>query len=101
MFVSAVVDSRLTGTEPACPACTNRTVWVRTCGEFSVTVNSPQVLTQTVRLVQAGQAGSVPVNLLSTTALTNMAFTVSYPPGRLTNFSVTVNSPQVLTQTVR
>jgi hypothetical protein len=46
----------------------------------------------------AGQTSSVPVRLLSTTALTNMAFTVVYPPERLTNFTITVNSPQVLTQ---
>jgi hypothetical protein len=50
-------------------------------------------------VVLAGQTSSVPVRLLSTTALTNMAFTVVYPPERFaTNFTLEVNSPQVLTQ---
>jgi N-acetylneuraminic acid mutarotase len=50
-------------------------------------------------VVQAGHTGSVPVLLLSTTALTNMAFTVGYPPERFTsNFTLIVNSPNVLTQ---
>jgi alpha-L-arabinofuranosidase len=47
----------------------------------------------------AGQTSSVPIRLLSTTALTNMAFTVLFPPDRFTtNFALVVNAPQVLTQ---
>ena len=51
-------------------------------------------------VVQVGQTSSVPVVLLSTTALTNMVFTVTFPPDRLTNFVMTVNSAQVLTQSL-
>ncbi|HXR47191.1 MAG TPA: S8 family serine peptidase [Candidatus Limnocylindrales bacterium] len=50
----------------------------------------------------AGTTNSVPVQLLSTTALTNLAFRVVYPAERFdTNFTITVNSSQVLTQQVR
>ena len=49
----------------------------------------------------AGQTSSVPVWLLSTTALTNMVFGLPYPVERLTNFALAVNSPQVLAQWVR
>lgn len=49
-------------------------------------------------VMQVGQTSSVPVVLLSTVALTNMSFTVPFPPDRLTNFALLVNSPQVLTQ---
>jgi hypothetical protein len=46
-----------------------------------------------------GQTSSVPVRLLSTTALTNMTFTVVYPVERFsTNFTLTASSAQVLTQ---
>ena len=48
-----------------------------------------------------GQTSSVPVRLLSTTALTNMVFRVAYPAERFTNFTIAVNSPQVLTQRLR
>jgi hypothetical protein len=47
----------------------------------------------------AGETSSVPVRLLSTTALTNMSFNVIYPTERFdTNFVLAVNSPQVLAQ---
>jgi len=64
-------------------------------------VNVPECiqasLGNTVMLV--GTTSSVPVRLLSTTALTNMSFTVGYPAERFdTSFALTVNSPQVLTQ---
>jgi hypothetical protein len=49
-------------------------------------------------VVQTGQTSSVPVNLLSTTSLTNMTFNVLFPMDRFTNFALTVNSSQVLTQ---
>ena len=53
-------------------------------------------------IVLAGQTSSVPVLLLSTTTLTNLSFTLVYPPGRLgTNLALAVNSAQVLTQQVR
>jgi len=49
-------------------------------------------------VLQTGQTSSVPVNLLSTTSLTNMTFNVLFPMDRFTNFALTVNSSQVLTQ---
>jgi RHS repeat-associated protein len=52
-------------------------------------------------VMQTGQTSSVPVVLLSTTALTNMVFVVPFPPDRLTNFAITVNSAQVLTQSLQ
>jgi hypothetical protein len=49
----------------------------------------------------AGQTSSVPVWLISTPVLTNMAFTVVYPPERFTtNFSLAVNAPQILATNV-
>jgi hypothetical protein len=65
---------------------------------FSVTV--PECIQASIgnTVMQAGHTSSVPVVLLSTTALTNMVFTVPLPPDRLTNFALVVNSPQVLTQ---
>lgn len=55
-------------------------------------------LGQTVML--AGTTSSVPVNLVSSTALTNMAFTVHFSSGNFTNFDLTVNSAAVLTRQV-
>ena len=50
-------------------------------------------------IVQASKTSSVPVHLLSTTALTNMSFDVIFPTDRFdTNFVLTVTSAQVLTQ---
>ncbi len=49
-------------------------------------------------VLQVGTTSSVPVRLLSTTALTNMSLTVVYPAERFTSFTLTVNSLQVLTQ---
>lgn len=49
-------------------------------------------------VMQTGQTSSVPVNLLSTTSLTNMTFNVLFPMDRFTNFALMVNSSQVLTQ---
>jgi hypothetical protein len=37
-------------------------------------------------VMQIGQTSSVPVNLLSTVALTNLSFTLSYPTNRFTNW---------------
>ena len=47
-----------------------------------------------------GHTDSIPVRLLSAVAMTNLAFTVVYPFERLTNFTFTVHSPQVVTQAV-
>ncbi len=52
-------------------------------------------------IMQVGTTSSVPVRLLSTVALTNLTFTVLYPAERLTNFAISPNSPQVLTQQLR
>jgi hypothetical protein len=67
---------------------------------FSVTVFEclETRLGNTVML--AGHTDWVPVRLLSAIALTNMSFRVVYPAERLTNFTITVNSSQVLTQEV-
>ena len=72
----------------------------RTSNSMTFLVTVPECIEVSLgnTVVLAGQTSSVPVRLLSTTALTNMAFTVVYPPERLTNFTITVNSPQVLTQ---
>ena len=43
----------------------------------------------------AGTAGCVPINLLSTVALTNLSFNVVYPAERFGQFSLTVNTQQV------
>jgi hypothetical protein len=65
---------------------------------FIVTV--PECIQASVgsTIMQTGHTSSVPVLLLSTVALTNMVFTVPFPAERLTNFAITVNSAQVLTQ---
>ncbi len=67
---------------------------------FLVTV--PECIEASVgsTIMLIGQTNSIPINLLSTTALTNMAFTLVYPADRFTNFALTVNSPQVLTQSL-
>jgi len=50
-------------------------------------------------IVLAGQTSSVPIQLISTTILTNMAFTVIYPVDRFTtNFTLAINSPDIITQ---
>jgi hypothetical protein len=97
---------------PACSqgSTTNLiTIWVTDYGSppmsnsitFIVTV--PECIQASIgnTVMQIGQTSSVPVLLLSTTALTNMAFTVPFPPDRLTNFAITVNSAQVLTQSMQ
>jgi hypothetical protein len=43
----------------------------------------------------AGSANAVPIRLLSTVELTNLAFIVGYPASRFTNFSLTVDTQQV------
>jgi hypothetical protein len=72
----------------------------RTSNSMTFLVTVPECIEASLgnTVMLAGQTSSVPVRLLSTTALTNMAFTVVYPPERFTNFAITVNSPQVLTQ---
>ncbi|MEI6569451.1 MAG: hypothetical protein WCR20_22425, partial [Verrucomicrobiota bacterium] len=67
------------------------TVIVPECIEASVGDN----------VVRAGQRSSVPLRILSTVELTNLAFTLNYPAERFTNFTLTVNSPQVITQELR
>lgn len=49
-------------------------------------------------VVQAGTTGAVPVNLLSWVDLTNLAFNVSYPADRLTDFRLNITSPQIVDQ---
>jgi hypothetical protein len=94
---------------PACAqgSTTNSiTIWAADLGtpplsnSIMFTVTVPECIEASLgnAVVQAGQTSSVPVRLLSTTALTNMAFTLVYPAERFTNFTLTVNSPQVLTQ---
>jgi hypothetical protein len=47
-------------------------------------------------VMAAGTSGSVSVQLVSHVALTNMTFQVDYPPDRLTSFSLTLNSQQII-----
>ncbi len=85
------------------------TIWVTDYGSppmsnsITFTVTVPECIQASIgnTVMQIGQTSSVPVLLLSTTALTNMAFTVPFPPDRLTNFAITVNSAQVLTQSMQ
>ena len=85
------------------------TVWATDSGEppasnsITFTVTVPECIEASLghTVMQAGTTNSVSIYLLSTTALTNMGFTVVYPPERFTtNFTLVVNSPQVLTQSL-
>jgi RHS repeat-associated protein len=51
--------------------------------------------------VQIGQASSVPVNLLSTVALTNLNFTLAFPTNRFTNWVVAASNTVVGTTTAQ
>jgi hypothetical protein len=55
---------------------------------FTVTTRECVVPALGRLVLQAGDSGHVPVNLISTVPLTNLSMTVEVPHGRLTNFSV-------------
>jgi len=50
---------------------------------------------------QVGQRACVPVNLLSTVGLTNLNFTLNFPAGRFSNWSIAANNPAMGTSTVQ
>ena len=46
-------------------------------------------------VMQAGTTSSVPVNLLTSVALTNLSFTLVYPPDRFTNWFVAISNSAI------
>jgi hypothetical protein len=48
----------------------------------------------------AGDAGCIPLSVESSSGLTNLAFILSVPPGRFTNFAVVASAPEVGSATV-
>jgi hypothetical protein len=58
---------------------------------FAVSVGECVQVSIGSTVMQIGTTSSVPVNLLSTVALTNLSFTVSYPSKRFENWSFTPN----------
>jgi hypothetical protein len=46
-------------------------------------------------VMQIGTTSSVPVNLLSTVAVTNLSFTLSYPSNRFNNWTLTTTNPAI------
>jgi len=56
---------------------------------FSVIVGECVQVSIGSNVVQAGQSICVPVNLLTTVALTNLSFTLAYASGFLTNWNIT------------
>ncbi len=108
---SSVVSNGVVRWTPTCAQGSSNyviTLWAALCewpparSSVNFTAAVPECveasLGQTVML--AGTTSSVPVNLVSSTALTNMAFTVHFSSGNFTNFDLTVNSAAVLTQQV-
>lgn len=94
--------------------------WTPTCGQgnstnrisirvtdngLPVNLSATQTFLVTVRecvevslgnaVMLAGTSNAVSIRLLSTVELTNLAFTVSYPASRFTNFSLVVDTQQV------
>ena len=64
---------------------------------FTVTVLECVEASLGKAVVQAGHSTNVPIYLLSNLELTNMAFSVIYPPAWFTtNFTLTINAPEVL-----
>jgi uncharacterized repeat protein (TIGR03803 family) len=52
-------------------------------------------------VVQSGHRACVPVSLLTTVALTNLSFTLAYPPDRFGNWTVSATNPVVATASVQ
>ncbi len=63
---------------------------------FTVTVYECVEASLGSTVLAAGQSGAVPIQLLSTVELTNLAFTVVYPADRFTSFQVTVDNQVVV-----
>ena len=59
---------------------------------FVVTVGDCLQIGLGSTVMQVGTTSSVPVNLITSVALSNLSFTVIYPAGRFTNWSAAVNS---------
>lgn len=64
---------------------------------ISFTVTVPECIEASLgnTVMQAGQAGGLPIYLLSTVELTNFSFTVAYPPERFWGLAVFVNTQQI------
>ncbi len=83
------------------------TVWATDSGSpplsnsitFSVTVAPCVAVNVGSAVVQAGQNTCLPVSLVSSLGLTNLGFTLAYPGGFLTNWSITANNSLVTTAT--
>jgi len=84
---------------------TTNTITVRVTDNGAIPLSATQTFTVVVyecveaslggTVVEAGRSSCVPVHLLSTVALTNLAFAIGYPPERLTNLTVTVNTQAI------
>jgi hypothetical protein len=81
-------------TDSAIPPLSNSITFTIIAGEcVQVAVGST--------VVQIGQIGCVPVDLVSTVGLTNLSFTLLYLPNRLTNFVVSATNAAVGTSVVQ
>ena len=68
---------------------------------FTVAVSECLQVSIGSTVVQIGQTSSVPVNLLSTVALTNLNFTLTFPTNRFTNWVITASNVVVGTSTLQ
>ena len=62
---------------------------------FAVVVSECVQVSIGSTVMQVGTTSSVPVNLLSTVALTNLSFTLSYPTNRFTNWTLTASNTAI------
>ena len=62
---------------------------------FAVVVSECVQVSIGSTVMQVGTTSSVPVNLLSTVALTNLSFTLSYPTNRCTNWTLTASNTAI------
>ena len=62
---------------------------------FQVTVSDCLQVGVGSTVMQVGTTSSVPVNLLSTVALTNLSFTLSYPTNRFNNWTLTASNAAI------
>ena len=62
---------------------------------FAVVVSECVQVSIGSTVMQVGTTSSVPVNLLSTVALTNLSFTLSYPTNRFTNWTLMASNAAI------
>jgi hypothetical protein len=72
---------------------TNETVLITVLDYLSLSVGSTSV--------RAGQSATVPIYLSSSSGVTNLSFTVDWPPTRFTNPSLFISVPGVATSSVQ